>query len=115
MTGDPFTDAAARFGRIVTDIKTAQCARTGARPAPPTPAPGAGDPQTAWDRQFGTRSLRPGREIKAEPRLWEGSPLAGPAAEPPAAPEPPQEAGPIGLAIGKPVRRSWVRRLFGRK
>jgi len=109
-----FADAAARFDRLARDIKAAQLVRTGAKLAPPAPAPGIEHPQAAWDRKYASRTIRPGRKPEAQPHLWEVSPPAGPAVEtaPPA--NPPREApsGPIGLAIGKPVRRSWVRRLF---
>lgn len=109
-TGTSFADAAERFANIARQIKAEQRMRTGAMIPPAAPEPVASHPQAAWNRKHAAIAVRPGRPI-ATPKPFLGASQSRDTeiAIPPA---PPVDSGPIGLAIGKPVRRkSWLRRL----
>ena len=120
MTGanSPFVVAAERLDGIAEKVRARHFARTGAKAPPREPAPAVIHPQAAWLRQFASHAVKPGFPLENPPLLMGISPITGPAdrgsmetAAPPVSP-PAAPPGPIGLAIGKPVRKSWMRRLF---
>ena len=120
----PLADGVERFDRLVRIVKDSQLGRF-------APKSGAGEtfvlsPEDAWAKKYMTRCIGPVcYSVEAEAPVFakfavppepaaEGRALRAPAKA--VSPPPRQEAveGPIGLAIGKPVRRrSWLGRLFG--
>jgi hypothetical protein len=120
----PLADGVERFDRLVRIVKDSQLGRTVLRPS-------AGEtfvlsPEDAWAKKYMTRCIGPVcYTVETEPPVFAkfalrpepaapGQVLRAPART---APLPHREAAdePIGLLIGKPVRRrSWLGRLFGR-
>jgi hypothetical protein len=112
----PFAESAARFAAIARPND----------PAPEAAAPAdrisAVSPDEAWSRRFMSMGIGPDKNFAGPippipaPDLAAAQEFA-PQAE--LAPKKtlarPEKGGPIGLAIGKPVRRSLVSRLFGRR
>jgi hypothetical protein len=121
----PFAEAAARFDRVVQEVKERQLARTGARMVVPE-ATLALHPEEAWARSFATHAIRPRRGAGGPPLSGFVAPPADvpktpvfPVAPPRKTPEshaaPPggQSGNHIGAQLGKPgPRRSWLGRLF---
>ena len=125
----PLADGVERFDRLVRIVKDSQLGRTVLRPS-------AGEtfvlsPEDAWAKKYMTQCIGPVCfSVQAEPPVFtkftappeaavqsQGLRASQTAQN---APSPRWEAavrpGPIGLAIGKPVRpRSWLGRLFGRR
>jgi len=122
----PLADGVERFDRLVRIVKDSQLGRT-------APRPNAGEtfvlsPEDAWAKKYMTRCIGPVcYSVETEPPVFAKFALPPEPAAPGQvlrAPAPtmhrsPREEGarePIGLAIGKPVRRrSWLGRLFGRR
>ncbi|MDE2134115.1 MAG: hypothetical protein KGJ49_05910 [Alphaproteobacteria bacterium] len=105
--GGALLDGAERFDRLARIVKDNQLGRTSTGPRPPVTEAFELSPEDAWSRKYMTQCI--------------GPVCFDPAVEPPvfakfAAPvEAAANSGPIGLVIGKPVRRrSWLGRLFGR-
>ena len=129
-------DGVERFDRLARSVKNSQLARTKAGARPPATEAFERSPEDAWAKKYMTHCIGPvcfTVEALADPTVFAkftappeapvqsgGAWAAGPqtAQNPPVrarpAPEP-AGRGPIGLAIGRPVRRrSWLGRLFGR-
>jgi hypothetical protein len=127
-------DGAERFDRLVRTVKDSQLGRTKTDPGPPVTEAFELSPVDAWAKKYMTRCIGPVCfTVEAEPPVFakfasptEASVQTGASrtAGPKTAQNPPPRRrdtadranpGPIGLAIGKPVRgRSWLGRLFGR-
>ena len=123
-------DGAERFDRLVRVVKDSQLSRTKTGPRPPQSEIFVLSPEDAWAKKYMTQCIGPVCfSVEAEPPVFakftappeaamENQGLrASQTAQ--SAPQPGRGAadrpGPIGLAIGKPVRpRSWLGRLFGR-
>jgi hypothetical protein len=114
-----FADAAGRLDRFVAEIKARQYDGTGTLPLPP-PQPGRGHPDAQWQQHYGTRSIRAGRTSEMTFTLPEdvlpvpaGPRRPNPAVETPGTPVATKINGPIGAALGKPIRRrSFLGRLL---
>jgi hypothetical protein len=129
-------DGVKRFDRLARTVKDSQLGRTKTDPGPPVTEAFELSPEDAWAKKYMTRCIGPvcfTVEAMAEPPVFakftvppEASVHSGAllAAGLETAQNPPPRRrdtadranpGPIGLAIGKPVRaRSWLGRLFGR-
>jgi hypothetical protein len=119
----PFAEAAARFDRVVQEVKERQLARTGAPMVVPETPP-ALHPEEAWARSFATHAIRPGRGAGGPPLSGFVAPPAGmpkvpvfavaALRKPPDGRAAPRPSGShIGAALGKPgPQRSWLGRLF---
>ena len=114
----PLAEGVERFDRLVRIVKDSQLGRT-------APKQSAGEsfvlsPEDAWAKKYTTRCIGPVcYTVEAEAPVFAKfgtpeTPVKALPARP--GPSPRQAAGePIGLLIGKPVRRrSWLGRLFGR-
>jgi hypothetical protein len=128
-------DGAERFDRLARIVKESQLGRTKTDPGPPVTEAFELSPDDAWAKKYMTHCIGPvcfTVEAVAEPPAFakftappEASVQSGGfrAAGSKTAQNPPPHRrdtadrvnpGPIGLAIGKPVRaRSWLGRLFG--
>lgn len=127
-------DGAERFDRLARSVKNSQLGRTKTDPGPPVTEAFELSPEDAWAKKYMTHCIGPVCfAVEAEPPVFarftpppEASVQSGGyrAPGPKTAQNPPPRRrdtadranpGPIGLAIGKPVRaRSWLGRLFGR-
>ena len=127
-------EGAERFDRLVRTVKDGQLRRTKTAPGPPVTEVFELSPEDAWAKKYMTHCIGPvcfAVETMAEPPVFAkftaapepsaqnpGFRPAGPAQSPPPSGRDVTDrggAGPIGLAIGKPVRaRSWLGRLIGR-
>jgi hypothetical protein len=125
-----------RFDRLARNVKNSQLARTKTGAGPPATEAFERSPEDAWAKKYMTHCIGPicfTVEALAEPPVFAkftvppqapvqsgGYRAAGPqtAQNPPSRGRPaaePASRGPIGLAIGKPVRRRfWLDRLFGK-
>ncbi|MGC9954411.1 MAG: hypothetical protein ABSD21_09060 [Rhizomicrobium sp.] len=124
-------DGAERFDRLARIVKDNQLSRTKTGQRPPETETFVLSPEDAWAKKYMTQCIGPvcfTVEAMAEPPMFakftappvqgqgfrasevaQNAPLRRREAADRAGP------GPIGLAIGKPVRaRSWLGRLFGR-
>ena len=128
-------DGAERFDRLARSVKNSQLGRSKTDPGPPVTEAFERSPEDAWAKKYMTHCIGPvcyTVEAMSEPPVFakfaapETSARSGAlqAAGPLTAQSPPpsgREAsapagpGPIGLAIGKPVRAGFrLGRLFGR-
>jgi hypothetical protein len=127
-------DGAERFDRLARTVKDGQLGRTKTDPGPPVTEAFELSPEDAWAKKYMTHCIGPVCfSLEAEPPAFAkftappetsvqsgGFSVTGPKTAqnpPPRRPDAADRAnqGPIGLAIGKPVRaRSWLGRLFGR-
>jgi hypothetical protein len=127
-------DGAERFDRLARTVKESQLGRTKTDLGRPVTEAFELSPEDAWAKKYMTRCIGPVCfTVDAEPPVFakfasppEASVQTGASrtAGPRTAQNPPARGrdtadraypGPIGLAIGKPVRgRSWLGRLFGR-
>jgi hypothetical protein len=127
-------DGAERFERLARTVKDSQLGRIKTDPGPPVTEVFELSPEDAWAKKYMTHCIGPVCfAVEAEPPVFtkfasppEASVQSGAlrAAGPKTAQNTPPRArgtadrrnsGPIGLAIGKPIRaRSWLGRLFGR-
>jgi hypothetical protein len=130
----PLADAADRLDRVVSIVKDQQLARTRSGARPPESEAYVLSPEEAWSKKYMIQCVGPVCTVRP---TGEGGGMMPQVAPAPAAksaasslefaPEKPQRTKPaaraqksrpaapepIGLAIGKPVRRrSWLGRLF---
>lgn len=119
--GGRLAEGAARLERLARIVKDSQLARTKAKAGPAVTEAFVLSPEEAWAKKYMTHCIGPVCfEAPAEPSVFAkyaaqpSKPAASQGYSTETAPAPPRDAGPIGLAIGKPPRRSWVGRLFGR-
>jgi hypothetical protein len=124
-------DGAERFDRLVRSVKDIQLGRTKTGPRPAVTEAFELSPEDAWARKYMTHCIGPVcYTVQAEPPVFAkfkapakapsqgaAAPAAGPekAHYPPAPGRDTAGSGPIGMAIGKPVRAGFrLGRLFGR-
>jgi hypothetical protein len=108
-----FVEGAARLDRIARPTEQS-------REAPPPSGQGrmtAVSPDEAWARRFMSQGIGPGLERPAPAISMPDLALVESAAPAPMTPprrefSKPGKPVPIGVAIGKPVRRSWLGRLI---
>jgi hypothetical protein len=131
----PLADAAERLDRVVSIVRDQQRARTNSGERPKESEVFVLSPEEAWSKKYMIQCVGPVCTIRPTeegalllPRFAPAPPSRQAAAnveiapaaametrtEPPVQPVRKAAPEPIGLAIGKPLRRSLLGRLFGR-